>query len=219
MEQISRHQCFVYEGAPSEHLGSLAAIISKKLNDNYRCLYLNSPEMVEAMRSSLQSLKVKVADETERTRLLLTSATAVSPDGRFDADLMMNRLEDAVVQALRDGFKGLFATGDMTWELGAFKDSFATLIDYESRLEKLFHKQPALCGVCQYHQDTLSPEMMRAGLLSHQAVFINDTLSRINSFYSDSTLEAEKKVHKNAQELDEAVSELFKSKESLSGAC
>ena len=219
MEQISRHQCFVYEGAPSEHLGSLAAIISKKLNENYRCLYLNSPEMVEAMRSSLQALKVKVSDETEKTRLLLTSATAVSADGRFDADLMMSRLEDAVEQSLRDGFKGLFATGDMTWELGTYKDSFATLIDYESRLEKLFHKQPALCGICQYHQDTLSPEVVRAGLLSHKAVFINDTLSRINTFYSESTLEAEKKVSRNAQELDDAVGELFKSQESVISAC
>jgi hypothetical protein len=31
---------------------------------------------------------------------------------------MMAKLEDAVTQALADGYKGLWATGDMGWEFG-----------------------------------------------------------------------------------------------------
>ena len=209
MENVSRHQCFIYEGAPSQQSPALASIIQKRLNDNYRCLYLNSPDMLANMRFCLQSRKVNVAEEIAKTRLLLTSATAVSADGRFDADLMISRLEDAVAQALRDGFKGLFATGDMSWELGPQKENFSRLLDYEWKLERVFHRQPALCGICQYHQDTLSPELVRAGILSHQAIFINETLSRVNDHYTESVPQAEQKVSRSAEELDEAVRKLF----------
>lgn len=207
--EASRHQCFIYEGHPSHQLPVLATAMQKRLQDNYRCLYINSPEIVTGMRLCLQHLKVNVADEIAKTRLLLLSATAVSADGSFDVKLMISHLEDAVMQAVKDGFKGLFATGDMTWELGAQKESFARLIDYEWRLEKLFHKHSALSGICQYHQDTLSPELVRVALLSHKAIFINDTLSRINSYYSESVPEAEQRVLQDAKELDEAARKLF----------
>jgi len=208
MQSATRHQCFIYEGPPSLQLPALAATIQKRLKENFRCLYLNSPEMVSAMQACLQNLKVNVADEIAKNRLSMMSATAVSTDGRFDVEAMINGLEEAVAQALIAGFKGLFATGDMTWELGNQKESFARLIDYEWRLERLFHKQPALCGICQYHRDTLSPELMRAGFLAHKSIFINETLSRINSYYAESMSEAEQQVSKNAKELDEAVSKL-----------
>jgi hypothetical protein len=46
MQPSPRHQCLIYEGAPSKHLPALAAIIHDKLQQNHRCLYLNSPTMV-----------------------------------------------------------------------------------------------------------------------------------------------------------------------------
>ncbi len=35
---------------------------------------------------------------------------------------MLHKLEDALDQALSDGYKGLWATGDMTWEFGSEKN-------------------------------------------------------------------------------------------------
>ena len=69
-------------------------------------------------------------------------------------------VEEAVEVALSEGYKGLWATGDMTWEFGSRKN-LAKLMEYEWRLEELFRRQEALCGICQYHQDTLPPEAMR----------------------------------------------------------
>jgi len=157
MELMSRHQCLIYQGAPSQQLPALASLLQQKLGENYRCLYLNSPPMVAGMRSYLASTGSDVAQEVAKTNLVLSSETGVSSDGSFDADLMMHKLEDALDQALKDGYKGLFATGDMTWEFGGSKDkdSFNKLLEYEWRLEKLFRKRPELSGVCQYHSDTL----------------------------------------------------------------
>jgi len=203
----SRHQCLIYEGAPSQQLPALAALIRQKLAENYRCFYLNSPAMVESMCSSLAVTGVDIAHEVAKTSLVLTSETAVSANGIFDADLMIHKLEDALDQALKNGYQGLFATGDMTWEFGP-KESFSKLLEYEWQLEKLFRKRHELCGICQYHSDTLPRDAMRKGLLSHPVIFINETLSRINQYYTPSELFDEQAAANS--ELDVAITGLLK---------
>ena len=185
-----RHKCLVYEGHPTQQLPVLAAEIKKNLALNYRCLYLNSPAMVKGMQFFLATIGVDVAGRIAKGSLVLSSEPAVSADGRFDVDQMIHKLEDVLDQALKDGHKGLFATGDMTWEFAA-KENFAKLLKYEGALEKLFQRRPELNGICQYHSDTLSREVMRQGLLSHPAIFINETLSRINQHYIESDRQAE----------------------------
>jgi len=191
MENVSRHQCLIYEGPPSQQLPALAATIRKKLHENYRCIYMNSLPMVASFRACLETMRVNVADEIAKTRLVLSSDPVISAEGAFDTDVMIEGLESAVDQALKDGYNGLFATGDMTWEFGV-EENFTKLLEYEWRLEKLFQKQPKLCGICQYHHDTLPREVMRKGLLSHRAVFVNETLARVNQYYAESTSDAEK---------------------------
>jgi hypothetical protein len=178
-----RHQCLIYDGAPSGQLPALAAVIQRKLAEGHRCLYLNSPPMVAGLRSRLVALGVDVMNETAKTRLVLSSNPVTSADGDFDVDLMLQNLEDAVDQALNDGHKGLWATGDMTWEFGPERN-FAKLVEYELRLEKLFHKKPGLCGICQYHLATLPQQAARQGFLTHPSFFINQTLSRLNPHYA-----------------------------------
>ena len=97
---------------------------------------------------------------------------------------MIGKLEAAVTQALADGYKGLWATGDMAWEFGNGRN-LPKLLEYERRLEELFRRQPAICGICQYHSDLLPDEIVRHGLLTHRAVFINETLSRLNVHYAE----------------------------------
>jgi len=207
-QQKSQHQCLIYEGSPLEQLPGLASMTKEKLAQNYRCLYLNSPLMVEKMRSCLTAAGVDVANAIAKDRLVLSSETAVSADGSFDADIMMHKLEEALDQTLKDGFKGLFATGDMTWEFGS-KESFAKLLEYEWRLEKLFRRRSELCGICQYHSDTLPNEVIRQGLLSHPTIFVNETLSLINQYYSQSESDAEHES-KNP-DLDKKISMLCRS--------
>jgi DcmR-like sensory protein len=204
MERESRHQCLIYEGPPSQKLTVLATMIQQKLNQGYRCLYLNSAPMVAGMRSYLAAMDTDVADEIAKGRLLLSS-DPVSAGSSFDIDGMLLKLEDALNQALSDGYKGLWATGDMTWEFSPGQD-FARLMEYERRLEELFCRRSELCGICQYHRDTLPPEVMRHGLLTHQTIFINETLSRVNPYNLQAGLAARRKPMN--RELDEMVSAL-----------
>jgi hypothetical protein len=79
-------------------------------------------------------------------------------------------------------YAGLWASGDITWEFGD-KSSFDKLSEYEQRLDAFMQKNVSLSGVCQYHGKTLPLQAIKTGLRSHQAIYINETLSRISSQY------------------------------------
>lgn len=181
MEIEPRHQCFIYEGAPSKKLMVIGGIIQRKLADGYRCLYLNSSPMVSGLRSTLSAMGVNVASEVAKARLVMSSEP-VTKNGEFDVTAMIDQLEASLDQALADGYKGLWASGDMTWEFGIKRD-FSKLMQYEMKLEELMAKRPALCGICQYHTDSLPHDVVRQALLAHSGVVINETLSRVNPHY------------------------------------
>ncbi len=178
-----RHQCLIYEGAPSRQLPGLAATIRQMSSARYRCLYLNSPVMVAGMASYLAAQGMDVAHEVSKNGLVLSSDRSHLSGGDFDVDEMIGKLEDAVLQALRDGYQGLWATGDMSWEFGSERN-LQKLLRYERELEGLFRRQPRLCGICQYHGDLLPHEILGQSLLTHRAIFINETLSRLNPQYA-----------------------------------
>src|ERR1044071_5250941 len=115
MELQPRHQCLIYDGSPSQKLPLLAGIVQQRLTEGYRCLYLNSAPMVAGMRSTLAAMGLDVLSEIAKARLVLSS-NLVLENGHFNAGQMLDNLEDALDQAIADGYKGLWASGDMTWE-------------------------------------------------------------------------------------------------------
>lgn len=197
----------IYDGPPSRSLPAVAATIRRHLDARIRCMYLNSPAMVAGVRSQLYAAGTDVQHEVARGALVLASDSDHLVDGRFVVERMIRSLESAVDDALTDGFAGLFATGDMTWEFGPEND-FSKLVDYEWELEQLFHRQHALSGICQYHCDLLPREAVREGVVSHGALFINATLTRLNPHYVEARSAAERKAAARP-ELDTALDVLL----------
>ncbi len=173
----------IYAGSPAKHLRGFAEVMIEKLRVNNRCLYLNSPTMVAGIRSYLAAAGLDVAQEVNKRSLVLSSEQEHLVNGRFDADRMLSMLGSAVDDAVADGYAGFWAAGDMTWELGS-EENFDKLMEYECGLEKMFGSHPALSGICQYHQDTLPDDALQVALSRHRAVYINETLSRLNPIYS-----------------------------------
>jgi hypothetical protein len=190
-----------------QHVRALAAQTVQRLNENYRCLHLNSPQMIAVLRSALESRGADVKRECANGSLILSSGQDHLVDGRFDVNKMIQMLEDAIDAALHDGYRGLWASGDMSWEFGPQKD-FSRLLEYEWRLEEVFNRRPALMGICQYHGDTLPREAMRHGLETHPSVFINETLSKMNPHYARRPLFTHGDV--TIKGLDAAIEDLFR---------
>ena len=93
---VQRHQCMVYDGAPTQHLKLVAGAFAEKLQSNNRCLYLNSPPMVAGMRSYLAAAGVDVEKEVRQGRAIITSDQSHLLDGRFHVERMMNRLKETL---------------------------------------------------------------------------------------------------------------------------
>lgn len=180
MEQPSRHQCLIYDGAPSRHLPMLARVMRQKLNQGYRCMFLDSAPMVVGMRSYLAAAGVDVIADVASGRLIMSSERNYLIGGRrFDVDRMLGAIADAVQSALGGGFEGLWASGNIGWELGPERD-FSQLLEYEWQLDGFIRENPGLQGICQYHRDTLPAEAVTDGLLSHASLVVDEARSLIN---------------------------------------
>ena len=182
MTETPRHQCLIYQGDPSRHLAGLALLIRRKLADNYRCLYLNSPDMIAGIRSYLMSSGLNVSEAVLQKRLILSSDRDHLVNGKFDPERMLDLLKQAFDSALKDGHAGLWASGDMSREFGSAQD-FGALVRYERALEEFFQAHPTMCGVCQYHADVLPAEVAEQGRALHRGLYVNETLSRLNPRY------------------------------------
>lgn len=183
MVPASRHQCQIYEGAPSRQLPAISAALREKLRQNQRCLYLNSRPMVAGLKSQLAADGLDVEAEMARGSLMFSSEqTHLVGDWEFDVSGMIRSLKRALEDALQGGYSGLWATGDMSWEFGPAKD-FSKLLEYEWRLERFIRENPQMGGICQYHAASLPQEVLRTGLIAHGSLFVNQTLSMINPHF------------------------------------
>src|SRR5262249_23926192 len=99
----------------------------------------------------------------------------------FEPRVLIDLLAQSIDAAVKDGYEGLCATGDMRWEFGT-DENFDRILEYEARLEQLFHRKP-LRGVCQYHKSTVPSHAIRHALTAHPGAYIGGSLNRENMYY------------------------------------
>jgi len=179
--ESSRHKCLIYDGHPSEQLPVIAPLLIDGINDRWRCLYLGDPDTLQMIDSALGDRGIDTGGEVRRGALVLSADRSHLAGGTFDPQSLVQTLRGLIDDAVSDGFLGLCATGDMAWELGSEKN-FTHLVEYESRLEQVFHEKP-LRGICQYRRDLLPHHAVRHALLTHRSVYVGDTLNQDNLFY------------------------------------
>ena len=180
-EEVSRHKCLIYDGRLSEQLSVIVPFLLDGLRNNWRCLYVASPEAAQMVERALAAMGVNTVAEARRNALVISSDRSHLSVGTFDPGLMVDWLSDSIDDAVRAGFEGLCATGDMRWELGA-DENFDYLLEYEARLEQLFRSKP-LRGICQYHRDILPPQAIRHALVTHRSAYVGTALEPDNFFY------------------------------------
>lgn len=208
LQSRRRHQCFLHEGASPRQLSSLAAVVRTRLEENCRCIYLDCPSALAAIRAHLECEGIQVERQVSMKRLVLSAEREHLKRGRFDPARMMESLADAYDQALNHGCEGLWASGDMAWELGPHMD-FSSLLEYERQLETFFRSHPRMSGICQYHAGTLTREAVRHGLLTHQSVFVTEDLSMENPYFLEPETCARQAAHPVL--LDAAIGRLCES--------
>ena len=97
----------------------------------------------------LEELGVRVpAAERERRLLLSRSRDTYCPDGRFDIERMLGKLEHFHHTCLEQGVAGGRVSGEMGWALEPVEGREG-LIEYEARVNLVLRDHP-VTAICQY---------------------------------------------------------------------
>ena len=152
------------------------------LRTGQRALYAaESYDALARFRRALTEFGVDVIQaETSRALVLRTHAEAHLVDGQFDCERMLRLLDDAVEDALRDGFAGLRTCGDMSWLLGD-PPGADQVVAYEAMLNQFFEGAPA-SGMCQYHRGRLAAHLLDHALATHPSAIV-ERRHTVNPFY------------------------------------
>ena len=97
--------------------------------------------MIAGKHSELSAAGLDPRVSVTRGALILSSKQGHLTARQFDVGRMLRRLGKVIGQALADGYGGLPAAGDMTWEFG---NNLAKLLRYERRLEEFMQDNPVV---------------------------------------------------------------------------
>lgn len=156
-------------------------MMATSLQDNWRCLYLGDPESVHMVGSALTAKGVNTMRESDRGALIFSSEREHLDGGKFEPSAMIDGLCQMIDEAVADGYNGLWATGDMMWEMGS-DENFDYLTEYEALLEQVFRTKPLL-GVCQYRKDVLPNRAIKEALMTHPNVFVGQEYTQENLYF------------------------------------
>lgn len=179
--QQGDHVCTLFT-SPEEQLSAAIEYIRQGLARNERCLYVCGEHTPHEFRAALRGAGIDVAREEARESLiLLTKETGHLSGGSFNAARMISMLQAAVEDALRAGFEGLCAAGDMTWLLDDAPGS-DEIVEYEALLNHFYRNNRAL-GLCQYNRRRLPAAVLDHCLATHPTVRMAGPILLRNPFY------------------------------------
>jgi hypothetical protein len=142
----------------NEQLDLVARVFAAGLSSECACLYIADRTAPRAVIAGLQRRGCEVEGRLESGQLTLTTADDVYlPDGYFDPDRMLARVADAIDDARNAGFRGLCATGELSW-LGRRVPGSDRLLEYEFRLNSVEGLESAAV-VCLYEPSSLVEQM------------------------------------------------------------
>lgn len=179
--QQGDHVCTLFS-SPEEQLAAAVEYIRQGLESRERCLYVCGEQTPDEFRDALRAAGIDVHGAEARGALvLLTKETGHLKGGSFGAARMIGMLSKAVEDALRDGFEGLCAGGDMTWLLDEAPGS-EELAEYEARLNQ-FYKTSRALGLCQYNRRRLPATFLDHGIATHPMIRVEGPILMVNPYY------------------------------------
>lgn len=164
----------------AEQFAAMVPFIAIGLKRGERCLYIAQDNSVALVIAELGKggVDVKTAQQSGALTISTKSQTYLR-HGIFEPEKMTDGLADEVQEALRQGYTGMRATGEMAWAL-AHATALTQLVDYESRLHARFPSQ--LVGLCQYDERYFSQKMITDMIRIHPFVVARGTLAQ-NRFH------------------------------------
>lgn len=184
--QQGDHICFYYD-SPAEQWATVTAYLRQGLRRRERCFYVTDSRKTDEVVAELARRRIDVDRERRRGSLvLLTTHEAHIKDGRFDAEAMLRLLNDAVEQALDDGYAGLCAAGEMTWMMLKAPGVHQAMA-YEALMNEFYPNNRAT-GLCLYDRSRFDGALLCDSLRTHPRIISASAGLVENPFYEPPAL-------------------------------
>lgn len=176
--KLGDHVAFFFK-TNEERLAHAIPYMIHGLHKNERCLYIADENTVFEILVRFRNAGVDVNAAQRRGALtVLTKRETYLRHGPFEPEKMIADLHGEVKYSLEHGFRGLRATGEMSWALD-LPSSLARLIEYEDKLQKMWPHE--FGGLCQYNETIFSSELVEKMISLHPAIIRDGKLWRRES--------------------------------------
>lgn len=147
--ELGDHAALFYR-TKAEQFDAVIPFMAIGLERNERCLYIAEDNTPAEICGKLQEFGVDVVKAQKSGALsVVTKHETYLRHGAFQPDKMITDLCNAVQMAVDQGFRGLRASGELSWALD-LPSALAQMVKYEEDLEKHFYSKFA--ALCQYDQ-------------------------------------------------------------------
>lgn len=175
-----RHVCLPFE-TDSEKLEAAASFVIEGLTRGKRCLFVGTADEMSDLAQALEATAGICASRARsRGRLLFaTPEEAYLKDGVFDPQLVLDRVEQHVREAVADGFTGLYATGELVYDPA--DEDWRRIVWYEAQINETFARLPFV-ALCRYPRAVVPARRVQDVLRTHPAAIVRGESCR-NPFY------------------------------------
>jgi excisionase family DNA binding protein len=166
-----RHLSMFFRDA-DEQWQMLRPFILDHLQNGAPVIYLQHMTSSEQLMQRLLEEKLPLDKLIARglLRLLPPSQTYLLP-GYFDAQRMLDFLEEAIIATYEAGYKRILMTGEMTWSLQGTPVA-KELARYEELINPMVDKYPGVTIVCQYDLKRFTGDIILDALLTHPSILV-----------------------------------------------
>lgn len=158
----------------TEQLAITVPFMLAGLKNDEKCVYIvdenTKKEIIQAFKTIFNVEEYLDSNQLE----LLTREDAYLKDGFFDPDKMIELLKQTERRALKEGYKRLRVTGEMTWILTKLP-GVERLIEYEAKSNYFFPGSKSL-AICQYNEGKFRPEILLDVIHTHPKIIIYNSL-------------------------------------------
>jgi len=178
---LDDHICMIYD-TEEEHARVLTPYLRTGLERGEKVVYLADYTSGATLMGYLAKAGMDVHKYQSRGQFCVHAASQVYlPNGSFDPVAMIQFLGDATKKALAEGFRGLRATGEMTWVLEG-RPGCDRILEYEARTNEFFRPGCRAAGLCQYRRSRFDGRTLLGILNTHPVAGVDGKFYR-NDYY------------------------------------
>lgn len=174
------HVCAFFDSR-DEQYNVILPYIQEGLNRNEKVVNILERACHHEHCERLAAAGITVQEKMHSNQLnVLASEDTYLKGGSFEAEKMLQLLEDALIEAKNEGYKSTRACGEMIWALKKVPGT-DELIEYEARLNLLTPKHSCSL-VCMYDVSRFSGRVLADVLATHSHVIMNGRVHK-NPYY------------------------------------